>query len=80
MSKNIKIDARTHVRLKKKATEKGRLIGHLASEMLNVAMDSEKSTKGGIPHFPSALGSSPRVKTQTVATGSITKERGGKHP
>ena len=42
MSKNIKIDDRTHVRLKKLATAKGRLVGHMADELLNTALDAAK--------------------------------------
>ena len=42
MSKNIKIDDRTHVRIKKLATSKGRLVGHMADELLNTALDAAK--------------------------------------
>ena len=42
MSKNIKIDDRTHIRLKKESAAKGRLVGHLASELLNKALDDSK--------------------------------------
>ena len=39
MSKNIKITDRTHLRLKRRSSKSGRLIGHMADELLNVAMD-----------------------------------------
>jgi hypothetical protein len=40
MSKNIKIDDRTHIRLKKASAAKGRLVGHLAAELINAALDA----------------------------------------
>ena len=42
MSKNIKIDDRTHVRIKRAAVAKGRLVSHLASQALNEWLDADK--------------------------------------
>ena len=39
----IQIDARSHERLKKQANAKGRLVGHLAAELINRALDAEKN-------------------------------------
>jgi hypothetical protein len=41
MNKNIQIDSRTHIRLKKEAAAKGLLLGRLAAELLNYAMDAK---------------------------------------
>jgi len=40
--KTIQIDARTHERLKKHANAKGRILGRLAAEIINNALDAEK--------------------------------------
>jgi len=40
--KTIQIDARTHERLKKQATSKGRILGRYTSEIINRALDAEK--------------------------------------
>jgi predicted HicB family RNase H-like nuclease len=45
MSKNIKIDERVHIRLKREAVAKGRLLSHLASELIQEAMDARKKAK-----------------------------------
>jgi hypothetical protein len=43
--KNIKISDRTHVRIKKEASSTGRLLGPLADELINSALDSRKPAK-----------------------------------
>jgi hypothetical protein len=37
---NLKIDEETHRRLKMEAAKNGRLVGHLASELINAALDA----------------------------------------
>jgi hypothetical protein len=43
--KTIQIDARTHERLKKQAEANGRLLGHLAAELINRALDAQRKEK-----------------------------------
>ncbi len=42
MKKNIKVAANVHKRLKKLADAQGRLIEHLAAELLTAAMDAKR--------------------------------------
>ena len=59
-TKNIKIETRVHTRLKRHAKMNGRIISHLASELIDDGLNLS------LP----APGVSPRVKTQTPQAGS----------
>jgi hypothetical protein len=45
MSKNIQIDERTHLRLKKYATNNGHFIQRVAAELINLALDIKAKQK-----------------------------------